>query len=46
MHKDWRDKLRGRGNLSTAVVFGLLERETGKAQTAVVPDRSKEILQP
>jgi transposase-like protein len=45
MHKDKRDKMRGRSNFGKAVVFGLLERETGKVRTAVVPDRSKQTLQ-
>lgn len=45
MHKDRRDKMRGRSNFGKAVVFGLLERETGHVRVAVVPDRSKESLQ-
>jgi transposase-like protein len=45
MHKDKRDKMRGRSNFGKAIVLGLLERETGQVRTAVVPDRSKEVLQ-
>ena len=45
MHKDRRDKMRGRSNFGKAVVFGLLERKTGRVHTRVVPDRSAETLQ-
>jgi transposase-like protein len=45
MHKDRRDKMRGRSNFGKAIVFGLLERETGRVHVKVVPDRSKESLE-
>ncbi len=38
-------KIRGRGPMGKAVVFGLLERETGKIRTSVVTTRRKGELQ-
>jgi len=38
-------KIRGRGPMGKAVVFGLLERETGKIRTSVVSTRRKGELQ-
>jgi len=46
MHADKKaEKIHGRDNYGKAVVFGLLERNTGRVHAAVVPDRSKETLQ-
>jgi len=46
MHADRRsEKIRGRGPMGKAVVFGLLERETGKVRTSVVKTRRKYELQ-
>lgn len=46
MHADKRaEKIHGRGPLGKAVVFGLLERHTGKVQTCVVSTRKKRDLQ-
>lgn len=39
------EKIRGRGPMGKAVVFGLLERETGKIRTSVVSTRRKGELQ-
>lgn len=39
------EKIRGRGPMGKAVVFGLLERETGKVRTSVVSTRRKGELQ-
>jgi len=42
MHKDKREaKIHGRGPEGKAIVFGLLERETGKVRTSVVDTRRK-----
>jgi len=42
MHKDKREaKIHGRGPDGKAIVFGLLERETGKVRTSVVDTRRK-----
>ena len=47
MHKHKREeKIRGRGPTGKAIVFGLLERETGKVHASVVPSRKKGALQP
>ncbi len=46
MHASKRgEKIHGRDNYGKAVVFGLLERNTGRVRTKVVADRSKETLQ-
>jgi transposase-like protein len=46
MHADKREqKIHGRGPEGKAVVFGLLERHTGKVRTAVVETRKKYALQ-
>lgn len=45
MHVGKREKMRGRSHFGKAVVFGLLERETGQVRTAVVADRDKPTLQ-
>jgi len=46
MHKHKRDeKIHGRGPIGKAVVFGLLERETGKVRTVHVEGRRKHHLQ-
>jgi len=39
------ERIRGRGPMGKAVVFGLLERETGKIRTSVVTTRRKGELQ-
>ena len=45
MHKHKREeKIRGRGPIGKAIVFGLLERETGKVRTSVVGSRRKHHL--
>jgi transposase-like protein len=42
MHKDKREeKIRGRGPMGKAIVFGLLERNTGRVHAEVVPTRRK-----
>src|SRR5260370_34433839 len=42
MHKDKREaRIHGRGPMGKAVVFGLLDRETGKVHTKVVDTRKK-----
>lgn len=47
MHADRRaEKIKGRGPMGKAVVFGLLERETGKVRTHHVRTRRKSDLQP
>ena len=46
MHADRRaEKITGRGPEGKAIVFGLLDRETGKAHTTVVSTRRKAELQ-
>jgi transposase-like protein len=46
MHANKRaEKIHGRGPLGKAVVFGLLERHTGKVRTCVVDTRKKRELQ-
>jgi transposase-like protein len=46
MHAGRREKMiRGRGPMGKAVVFGLLDRETGKVRTSVVSTRRKGELQ-
>ena len=46
MHADKRaEKIHGRGPEGKAIVFGLFERETGKAHTKVVSTRKKKDLQ-
>ncbi len=46
MHKDKREaRIHGRGPMGKAVVFGLLDRETGKVHTKVVDTRKKHELQ-
>jgi transposase-like protein len=46
MHKDKRaEKIKGSGPMGKAIVFGLLERETGKVRTAVVETRKRHHLQ-
>jgi transposase-like protein len=46
MHADKRsEKIHGRGPEGKAIVFGLLERETGKVRTSVVGTRRKHDLQ-
>src|ERR1700724_1898488 len=46
MHADKRrEKIHGRGPEGKAIVFGLLERETGKVRTSVVGSRRKHDLQ-
>src|SRR6266481_4503613 len=45
MHADKRaEKIHGRGPEGKAIVFGLLDRETGKVRTSVVGSRRKEHL--
>ncbi len=45
MHADKRaEKIHGRGPMGKAIVFGLLERETGKVRTSVVGTRRKHHL--
>src|SRR5579863_2865333 len=39
------ERIHGRGTVGKAVVFGLLERHTGKVRTCVVPTRRKHDLQ-
>ena len=47
MHIGRREaKIRGRGPMGKAIVFGLLDRETGKVRTEVVTNRRKHGLQP
>ena len=47
MHADKRaEKIKGRGPMGKAIVFGLLERETGKVRTHHVRTRRKSDLQP
>ena len=38
--------MRGRGPMGKAIVFGLLDRETGKVRTEVAGNRRKGGLQP
>lgn len=46
MHRDKRaEKIHGRGPEGKAIVFGLLDRETGKVRTSVVETRKKKDLQ-
>jgi transposase-like protein len=46
MHKDKRaEKIHGSGPMGKAIVFGLLERETGKVRAAVVETRKRHHLQ-
>jgi transposase-like protein len=46
MHADRRaEKIHGRGPMGKAIVFGLLDRETGKVRTKVVDTRKKSALQ-
>src|SRR5216684_8809101 len=46
MHADKRArKIHGRGPMGKAIVFGLLDRETGKVKTSVVDTRKKRDLQ-
>ena len=46
MHKHKREeKIHGRGPMGKAIVFGLLDRETGKVRTTVVDSRRKKNLQ-
>lgn len=46
MHKSKRERvIRGRGAVGKTIVMGMLERK-GKARTQVVPDTSKETMQP
>ena len=46
MHADKRaEKIHGRGPEGKAIVFGLLDRETGKVRTSVVGTRRKQDLQ-
>ncbi len=46
MHKSKRERvIRGRGAVGKAIVMGMLERK-GKARTKVIPDTSKETVQP
>jgi len=46
MHAHKREeKIKGRGPMGKAIVFGLLERETGKVRTQHVPTRRKGDLQ-
>jgi transposase-like protein len=46
MHADKRERvIHGRGPVGKAIVFGLLERNTGKVRTEVVPSRDKQELQ-
>src|SRR5580704_5346963 len=46
MHADKRaEKIHGRGPEGKAIVFGLLDRETGKVRTSVVSSRKKKQLQ-
>lgn len=45
MHADKRrEKIHGRGPMGKAIVFGLLDRETGKVRTSVVGTRRKHHL--
>ncbi len=45
MHADKRrEKIHGRGPMGKAIVFGLLDRETGKVHTSVVGSRRKHHL--
>lgn len=45
MHADKREqKIRGRGPMGKAIVFGLLDRETGKVRASVVGTRRKHHL--
>jgi transposase-like protein len=45
MHADKREeKIKGRGPMGKAIVFGLLERETGEVRTSVVGTRRKHHL--
>lgn len=45
MHADKRaEKIHGRGPMGKAIVFGLLERETGRVRTSVVGTRRKHHL--
>jgi len=45
MHADKRaEKIHGRGPMGKAIVFGLLDRETGKVRTSVVSGRRKSHL--
>ncbi len=45
MHADKKaEKIHGRGPMGKAIVFGLLDRETGKVRTAVVGTRRKHHL--
>src|SRR5437762_8765929 len=45
MHADKRaEKIHGRGPMGKAIVFGLLDRETGKVHTSVVGTRRKHHL--
>ena len=46
MHADNRERvIHGRGPEGKAIVFGLLERETGKVRTSVVDFRRKDLLE-
>jgi transposase-like protein len=46
MHAGRRAKMiHGRDNYGKAIVFGLLERNTGRVHAAVVPNRSRDTLQ-
>jgi transposase-like protein len=46
MHADKRERvIHGRGPVGKAIVFGLLERKTGRIRLDVVPSRDKEELQ-
>jgi transposase-like protein len=46
MHADKRrERIHGRGPMGKAIVFGLLERNTGQVRTAVVEKRTKTELQ-
>ncbi len=46
MHRHKREeKIHGRGPMGKAIVFGLLERETGRVRTSVVDTRRKHSLQ-
>jgi transposase-like protein len=46
MHANKRaEKIHGRGPMGKAIVFGLLDRETGKVKTSVVDTRKKSELQ-
>ncbi len=47
MHASKRaEKIHGRGPMGKAIVFGLLDRETGKVRAEVVSNRKKKGLQP